>query len=122
MRDATKFVQISHQQLTFNSKPCTMLTIRDQTDFLKLENSENQNKMLSVLNATVSHEMMTPLRCIISFGEAAALDAKQPQQKRKIDLIVSTAKLLTCQFKDLLDRSLLEKGLIDPALEEADIG
>jgi hypothetical protein len=35
---------------------------------------------------------------------------------------VSTAKLLTCQFKDLLDRSLLEKGLIDPALEEADIG
>ena len=99
-----------------------MLTIRDQTDFLKLENSENQNKMLSVLNATVSHEMMTPLRCIISFGEAAALDAKQPQQKRKINLIVSTAKRLTCQFKDLLDRSLLEKGLIDPALEEADIG
>jgi hypothetical protein len=45
-----------------------MLTIRDQTDFLKLEHSENQNRMLSVLNATVSHEMMTPLRCIISFA------------------------------------------------------
>ena len=34
---------------------------------------------------------------------------------------MSTAKLLQCQFKDLLDRSLLEKGLIDPAFEEADI-
>ena len=34
---------------------------------------------------------------------------------------MSTAKLLQCQFKDLLDRSLLEKGLIDPAFEEAGI-
>jgi signal transduction histidine kinase len=34
---------------------------------------------------------------------------------------VSTAKLLKCQFKDLLDRSLLERGMIEPSFEEADI-
>ena len=74
-----------------------------------------------MLHASVSHEMMTPLRCITSFGLAAAQEASGPAQKKKIDLIVYTAKLLQCQFKDLLDRNLLEKGMIDPAFEEASI-
>jgi len=72
-----------------------------------------------MLNSSVSHEMMTPLRCIIGFALAAALEATGSSQIKKINLIVSTAKLLQCQFKDLLDRNLLEKGMIDPALEEA---
>jgi hypothetical protein len=60
--------------------------------------------MLIMLNTSLSHEMMTPLRCIISFSSAAAAEANTPAQKRKLDLIVNTAKLLQCQFKDLLDR------------------
>ena len=47
-----------------------------------------------MLNTTISHEMMTPLRCIINFSLAAASEANTPAQKRKLDLIVSTAKLL----------------------------
>ena len=73
-----------------------------------------------MLNTSVSHEMMTPLRCIISFGSAAASEVNEPA-KRKINLIVSTAKLLQYQFKDLLDRNLLERGLVDHAFEEASI-
>ncbi len=72
-----------------------MITIRDQTDFLKLKESENQNNMLSLLHASVSHEMITPLRCIISFSMAAAEEMiNTPSKKKKLRLIVNTAKLL----------------------------
>jgi len=48
-----------------------MMSIRDLSDFYKLQKSENQNKLLNLLNSTVSHEMITPLRCIINMAEVA---------------------------------------------------
>jgi len=66
--------------------------------------------------------VITPLRCIISFGTEAAQELLHtPKIRKKINLIVNASKLLQCQFQDLIDRKLLEKGLIDPVFENASV-
>jgi len=60
---------LTHNRLTFNNKDCSILTINDLTKQRKAEMLETQNNMLNLLTANVTHEMTTPLSCIISFSE-----------------------------------------------------
>ena len=54
----------------FKGKECLMLTIRDVDKLISVEKIENENKFFNTLTSTVSHEMMTPLNCIITFGRS----------------------------------------------------
>jgi K+-sensing histidine kinase KdpD len=74
-------------------------------------------KYLESLNATVSHEMMTPLNCIVAFAEKIAVDAADSQSSNNAGIISKTAKLLKMNLKDLLDRNLIEKGVLEPVLQ-----
>ena len=46
-----------------------ILRIRDITSHKQLEKAQNENKMLSFLPASVSHELVTPIKCIGSFAQ-----------------------------------------------------
>ena len=61
--------------------------------------------------------MMTPLNCIISFADNLFSSITNLDQKKKAQLIATTAKLLKHNMRDLLDRSLLELGKLDPNFE-----
>ena len=73
------------------------------------------------MNNTVSHEMMTPLRCIINLAEIEIKNADKNLQK-SLKLIVTATKLLVCTVSDLLDRKLIERGLLVPYYELVDLG
>ena len=45
-----------------------MLTIRDVSKILKADKMEQENEFYQTLTATVTHEMMTPINCIITFA------------------------------------------------------
>ena len=66
-----------------------------------------------MLTTTASHETITPLKCIISIGYDSIEQTKDKGLKQQIGLIVSTAKRLLYQFKDLLDRGIEEKGRLE---------
>lgn len=70
-----------------------MLTIRDISEINKFAKVSAENKMLSLLTSSVTHEMITPLKCIIQFG-TSLLKSKDPLVVKEAELIVSTAKLL----------------------------
>ena len=55
--------------------------------------------------------MMTPLRCIINLAEIEIKNADKNLQK-SLQLIVTATKLLVCTVSDLLDRKLIERGLL----------
>lgn len=44
-----------------------MLTLRDVSKVFELDQSLQTNRYLDMLTATVSHEFVTPLNCIITF-------------------------------------------------------
>lgn len=75
-----------------------MLTIRDISEINNFAKVSAQNKMLSLLTSSVTHEMITPLKCVIQFG-MTLLKSKDPSVVKEAELIVSTAKLLLSQVK-----------------------
>lgn len=98
----------------FDQKECQMVTIRDMTDIHRLSETSRENQITKMLAATVTHEMMTPLNCIVTFVRAivSARNAKQVQYFA--NLIERTTKMLRLNMRDLLDRSLLEVGTFKP--------
>jgi hypothetical protein len=67
------------------------------------------NKMLEIFNSTMSHEMLTPLRCV----NHVAISAKKKQVNssevwRDFNLIQNATELLMNSVKGSLDKKLLE--------------
>ncbi len=46
------------------------------------------------MTSSVSHEMITPLKCIISIGESTSTKIENQKLKKSINIVVSTAGLL----------------------------
>ena len=63
------YVQITQQTIFYNNKECRILNIRDVTALKKLAIAEEDNKVMSLVTASVSHELITPLKCIGSFSK-----------------------------------------------------
>jgi len=70
---------------------------------------ENEHKLLSLLTASVSHEMLTPIKCIVQMTKSLSENLKTGEFKYEAKLILSTTKLLMSQVKILLDKNLLDR-------------
>jgi K+-sensing histidine kinase KdpD len=101
-----KFYKISAQTIIFDSKQCVMLTFRNitqiQEDALRVADSKMVNLM-----SEVSHEMITPIKCILALTEHIKTEQSQTEFKRQSELITVTAETLMNQVKSNLDRFLL---------------
>ena len=96
-----------------------MITIRDVTKLLQLKSIESENKFFNQLTATVTHEMMIPLNCIITFARSIA--KQNSDQCARAKTIENVAVLLKMNLKDLLDRSLLQNGKLQANFEESSL-
>jgi len=66
------------------------------------------------MSSSVSHEMITPIKCIIQMAIQIKKKFNTPQLKYDAELIENTASLLLNQVKGNLDRNLLDKNLFQP--------
>jgi len=51
--------------LIFNTEECKVATFRDLTEQLKLVKIQEDNRLLQMLTQSVTHEMVTPLKCVV---------------------------------------------------------
>jgi signal transduction histidine kinase len=82
--------------MIFNSKECWILTIRDVSKIKQIAQLSDENETLSLLTSSVSHELITPIKCIIAFGEEAKRESESPFVTTQCDLIIDTAGILLC--------------------------
>ena len=80
--------------MRYNDKECQVLTIRDITTQRRLEKVQEQNEMLHLVTSSVSHDLMTPIQCIISFANKILTELKSGKTRHKANLIRSAGKLL----------------------------
>ena len=59
-----RYVQIKRKYFHRDDKLMVMLQVIDISDSILYDNSKAQNEFLSIINATVSHEMRNPLNSI----------------------------------------------------------
>lgn len=72
--------------------------------------------MLHLLNSSVTHEMVTPLKCIVSFAKSILKELEHSPKRHEAELIISTTKLILSQVKLLLDKNMIEHDLFEPEL------
>ena len=82
---------------------------------------EQQNTLLTLLQSSVSHELLTPLKCITSFAQNLERDLKHSPMKKEAQLISLTAQLLQSQVKMNLDKSLIENGRFEPDINDSPV-
>ena len=66
---------------------------RDVTEIEKASELESQNKVISMLNSTLNHEMLAPLRCMIRIS--TNMLGRVPFELRKqLKVLLNTATFL----------------------------
>ena len=53
------------RDMIFNNKQCKVLVLRDMSHIQENLRLSTMNKMMSLVQSSISHEMLTPICCII---------------------------------------------------------
>jgi signal transduction histidine kinase/CheY-like chemotaxis protein len=63
--------------------------------------------------ATMSHEIRTPLNGVLGMAQALAMETLGPDQRDKLNVILSSGETLTALLNDILDLSKIEAGKME---------
>lgn len=87
------------------------------TDISKLEVAEKINKIKNEFLSRLSHELRTPLNSILGFSQLLEMSELDIKQRKGVDHILKSGKLLLDLINDVLDVSKIENGRLDLVLE-----
>lgn len=114
-QNKSRILLLTRNAFTYGNKECFILSVNDLTSVKQVGTLKTQNNLLNLLTANVSHEMMTPLNCIIYFADILIEFFKTDKvHRQQVKMMKHGANMIKFQVKDLLDRSLLEKNLLTP--------
>lgn len=84
----------------------------------KLATMEIQQESMQMRQSIVTHELITPLKCIINFADDLKVELQgKPTGHREANLIFNTSKLLHAQVNELLDKNMMDRSMLVPKLE-----
>jgi hypothetical protein len=79
----------------FKGKQCYVLTCKDISKIKEAAKLAADNKLLQLMSSSVSHEMITPIKCIITMVQSLTIALKNnPELIYKTDLITTTSLML----------------------------
>ena len=87
-----------------------MLHFTNITTFHKLKKEEERCKLLQALNASIHHEMLTPLGTNVMIADRLLNTVESNQQKRMVQLILTCSNLALFHANDLLDHKIIQNG------------
>ena len=81
------------------------------------------NRVKSDFMATMSHELRTPLNSILGFSDLlGAIESLDEKQKRFVENVQKSGKLLLDLINNILDLAKIESGKMDVRLTDFDVG
>lgn len=92
----------------YNNKQCQVLTIKDVSEAQDLKKVQQKNTLLNLLTSTMSHELLTPISCMIELSTKMEANSCEGSTISTSTLIKNTGKLVLSQIKLLLDKGLIE--------------
>ena len=92
-----------------------MLTFTDTTIEKRLEMQENKNRLLTMLNASMHHEILTPLKVTVQIAERLKTLEDVTQLPEMAQIVSVSSKLVLFHANDLLDHRIIQNGSFAPA-------
>ena len=87
------------------------------TEIKQLQEERQKVKMMKMLNATISQDILIPILNIKLFADELLKVSEKRDNAQMIKyhrLISDASKLVSCRMKDLLDKSLIEQNIFVP--------
>jgi nitrogen-specific signal transduction histidine kinase len=81
---------MSFQSLIYQSKQSVVLTIRDISKIDEIAKLQAENKMVNMYTSSITHEMLTPLKCIIELANVLYAKLKDSRSLDLTKLILTT--------------------------------
>jgi signal transduction histidine kinase len=107
--------------ITLNKTDYRVATFCDVTESQKAAQAEANVRMVEFMTSSITHETITPLKCIVSFSQKLQKVLKHSDARRDAEYIYITAKLILSQVKMLLDRNMLKNDLFTLSNEDVPI-
>ncbi len=111
-------VNIMSKRLEDNIKELEQANIKLKEDLIEKEKQENARKKLI---ANISHEFKTPLTIISGYSQLMLSEAKDEEDKKNLNVMISEAERLSDLVHEFLELSKLESGNIKLNKEMVDI-
>lgn len=111
-------VNIMSKRLEDNIKELEKANIKLKEDLIEKEKQENARKKLI---ANISHEFKTPLTIISGYSQLMLSEAKDEEDKKNLNVMISEAERLSDLVHEFLELSKLESGNIKLNKEIVDI-
>ena len=102
-----KNLLLIHKELFFNSKWCNLILIKNIGEIIDLERVRAENKYKTMLVATVTHELRTPVTSIKYMLDFTENQTKDPQLLQNISVAKASCELFTNLINDILVLSTL---------------
>ena len=98
--------------MIYKDSKCITLQFTDLTANIKLKREQQRSKMLQMLNATVHHEMLSPLKSNVILTKRLVKEFKfeDKRLKKLIKTLEISSQLLLHHSYDLLDFHIFENG------------
>ena len=77
--------------------------------------------MMELMSAGVSHELITPLKCVLQLTRSLMKRISDPNQIKQARLITDTTNLLLAQVKCFLDKNTIEANKFRPHFEKSSL-
>ena len=111
-------VNIMSKRLEDNIKELNKANIKLKEDLIEKEKQENARKKLI---ANISHEFKTPLTIISGYSQLMLSEAKDEENKKNLNVMISESERLSNLVHEFLELSKLESGNIKLNKEKVDI-
>ena len=111
-------VNIMSKRLEDNIKELNKANIKLKEDLIEKEKQENARKKLI---ANISHEFKTPLTIISGYSQLMLSEAKDEENKKSLNVMISESERLSNLVYEFLELSKLESGSIKLNKEKVDI-
>lgn len=104
-------LSIIGNKTSWHKKPAVVIVLKDVTDVIKLERTQNESQFKNVMLRSVSHELKTPTNGILhSVQGVASADDVPEWAKHKLKIAEVSCQHLLMLIYDLLDYSQLIAG------------
>ena len=109
--------------IIYNDSECKALQFTDITANQKFRREQEKRRMLQFLNATVHHEMLSPLKSNVILTKRLLNDTMFENKKVKdmIKILSVSSELLLHHSNDLLDYRIIKNGSFMPQYTTASL-
>ena len=113
---------LRRMNISFNESECQVINFTDITAQKNLIHEQAKSKMLSMLNTSVHHEMLGPLKTNVILTDHLCKELKKdPRLLEMAKTVNVSSRLVLLHANDLLDQRIIQNNAFEPFYERRSV-